>query len=211
MIKSEKAMVEVLNANIRNLFGADLVLNEIRMAVGIPDVVFMEQFEINSECLTDYHCIKMMNKLPNVEELQYGELKKLIGFPDDLFKRTLKLLTEKKYIKRQGNSVCIMQKLYPPSFDVSSVEAKVKDWKNGLNQAVRYKSFTDYSYLAIHEDYAKNIDVDMVNANGLGVIQVKNNGESTLIVAAQKSQECNKLFKSLFVEKVKERLLRLNI
>lgn len=51
-----------------------------------------------------------------------------------------------------------------------AIEVKIKDWKQGLYQAWRYNSFAEKSYLAIYEQYAKNIDLNLFEEHNVGLI-----------------------------------------
>lgn len=55
-----------------------------------------------------------------------------------------------------------------------AIEAKVRDWRKGLKQAMRYKSFADKSYLAVYDEF---IDVplghlDVFRALNIGLLGV---------------------------------------
>jgi hypothetical protein len=51
-----------------------------------------------------------------------------------------------------------------------AIEVKIKDWKQGLYQAWRYKSFAEKSYLAVYKPYAKNIDIKLFEQYNVGLI-----------------------------------------
>ncbi len=51
-----------------------------------------------------------------------------------------------------------------------AIEVKIKDWKQGLYQAVQYKTFAERSYLALYEDYAEGVDLGMFQKYNVGLI-----------------------------------------
>lgn len=59
-----------------------------------------------------------------------------------------------------------------------AIEAKVKDWRKGLKQAMRYKSFADRSYLAVYEAHvqAPVQYLDIFHALNIGLISVSDTG-----------------------------------
>ena len=59
-----------------------------------------------------------------------------------------------------------------------AIEAKVRDWRKGLKQAMRYKSFADKSYLAVYESYinAPLESIDVFKALNIGLIGVSDEG-----------------------------------
>ncbi|MCK6462435.1 MAG: hypothetical protein L6Q29_01280 [Candidatus Pacebacteria bacterium] len=56
-----------------------------------------------------------------------------------------------------------------------AIEVKISDWKQGLYQAWRYYSFAEKSYLALYEDYAKNIEIDSFKKHNVGLIVFNEN------------------------------------
>lgn len=94
--------------------------------------------------------------------------------------------------------------LYMASYDIQSgvsenivaIEAKVRNWKSGLRQAMRYKEYADYSYLAIYEDNiaASLKNIEMFKRTGIGLIGVSDSGikihlKASLSEAARKENK----------------------
>lgn len=59
-----------------------------------------------------------------------------------------------------------------------AIEAKVRDWRKGLKQAMRYKAFADKSYLAVYESFinAPLENIEVFKALNIGLIGVSDNG-----------------------------------
>ncbi|MDQ5982325.1 MAG: hypothetical protein QG549_322 [Patescibacteria group bacterium] len=59
-----------------------------------------------------------------------------------------------------------------------AIEAKVRDWRKGIKQAMRYKAFADKSYLAVYDDHiSKPLEyIDIFKALNIGLIGVSDNG-----------------------------------
>lgn len=53
------------------------------------------------------------------------------------------------------------------------LEAKIKDWRNGLTQAERYLTFSDYSYLAMPRNKTNLVNLDMLQNKGIGLLSVE--------------------------------------
>lgn len=66
------------------------------------------------------------------------------------------------------------------SENIVAIEAKVRDWKSGIRQALRYKEYADYSYLAIYEDNIASClkNIEIFKNLGIGLIGVSDNGIS---------------------------------
>ena len=75
----------------------------------------------------------------------------------------------------------------PLSNEVVAVEAKLKDWKQGLLQAIRYNAFADYVYLAMPN--LNNIDVERFKKFGIGLMLFHEGlGEPNIIIKAKKQR-----------------------
>lgn len=77
---------------------------------------------------------------------------------------------------------CIVKKLYYPVFkSIISVEVKLKKWRDGLYQAMRYKCFSHKSYLAVPGEYIRNVDTNLFIENNIGLISVLDNKVKIII------------------------------
>ncbi|RYF28869.1 MAG: hypothetical protein EOO17_03830 [Chloroflexi bacterium] len=117
---------------------------------------------------------------------------------DSLKARTkLSIPTIKKVIDSLKNAGVVTENdgMYSTDYNLKSatseniiaIEAKVKDWKSGLQQAMRYKEYADYSYLAIYE---ANINSCLKNIKtfeqlGIGIIGVYDEGVTVHLKAKQ--------------------------
>lgn len=53
-----------------------------------------------------------------------------------------------------------------------AIEAKLSDWKSGLYQALAYKQYSVYVYVAIDEYYYKKVDIQLFEKNNVGLILI---------------------------------------
>ncbi|MBU2529866.1 MAG: hypothetical protein KKD35_02405 [Elusimicrobia bacterium] len=90
------------------------------------------------------------------KSLKYKYLKQLL---DDKF---VKVVNDKYYFKVNG--------WMPIAKEVIAVEAKLKDWKRGIIQANRYKSFANKTYLAMPLQQEKNIDKKLLEKHNIGLM-----------------------------------------
>ncbi|MBT3234829.1 MAG: hypothetical protein HN353_02655 [Bdellovibrionales bacterium] len=56
--------------------------------------------------------------------------------------------------------------------EVIAVEAKLKNWKRALTQAIRYKKISDYSFVLLDESYASSAlsNIELFNHHNIGLI-----------------------------------------
>jgi len=99
----------------------------------------------------------------------------------------LKSLERKKYIKRRGETYYFKVNGWLPLTDeIIAIEAKMKDWRKGFVQAIRYKVFANKVYLAIPAEVEHLVDRKLLKKHkvGLIVLDVKRKEKREVISAA---------------------------
>jgi len=202
-MKYEKEMIPVINDYFLNTIGFPIVKNEINSGYGIADVVaakdisnqnyysFNNVFEVNLLISMKYDKWILFdtiieNSSYSSNYLKYVLLKQFIdaGFitrKDDLYKRT-------KQIEKTKATIV-------------AVEAKLSKWKDAFLQALRYKKFADYCYVALLEYSLKNVDIEMFKKNNIGIIYINKNGKVKPYLKSYRNTEKEKIY-SLFVNSI---------
>ncbi len=73
----------------------------------------------------------------------------------------------------------------PRSAEITAVEAKVRDWRAGLRQAMIYRICADRVYVAVDERFADRMDFGALRPYGIGAIAV--NGTAQVVLRAGQS------------------------
>jgi hypothetical protein len=114
-------------------------------------------------------------------------------------------LLESGLINVDNDSFKLNQHIQNGGFDkVIAVEAKVRDWRAGFRQAIRYQEFADESYLAVYEKFV-NPCLEFKSAfetAGIGLIGVSDNGLSVHIEASDVSQYNKNINRMLAYERI---------
>ena len=192
----ELEMVNVLNDYFRE---NDIIFaNEVRMGIGIPDV--MIGFNLSShESILDYYMLKVYEFIRENNISSLSEAIEMSYLPKTSMRRYINALSEKHILSVSNSKITIIKKINWTEVGTNvSIEVKVKNWKAGLFQAQRYLSFSDYSYLAIAEKYLKNVDLYKFINTGVGLLSVSQE-EIREIVKPVKSEECNYFFKYISI------------
>ncbi len=199
--KYEKDLVNELVKILQDEYNIKYVVRELQNGKNIADVVYSKElqrdFAIFDEYIDSYYYFNeiIINKKKNIDELdiQNKELLKK-------FKKFLKKLEKAGYITIKNNRIHVIKKVDIASKNVVAIEAKLSDWKSGLNQALAYKQYSDYVYVAIDECCYKKIDVKLFENNNVGLILV-GKGHIKKILNPKKEKEFNDDIKYYMVDK----------
>ena len=199
--KYEKDLVNELLKILQDEYNIKYVVRELQNGKNIADVVYSKElqrdFAIFDEYIDSYYYFNeiIINKKKNIDELdiQNKELLKK-------FKKFLKKLEKAGYITIKNNRIHVIKKVDIASKNVVAIEAKLSDWKSGLNQALAYKQYSDYVYVAIDECCYKKIDVKLFENNNVGLILV-GKGHIKKILNPKKEKEFNDDIKYYMVDK----------
>lgn len=193
----EIEIVQILN----NYFEKNDVIfaNEIRMGIGIPDVMIGLNIPGTHENIVDYYMLKLYDFIRENNISSMPEAVQMSYMPKTNVRRYIYALNEKHILNVVDSKIEVIKAIDWDKVGTNvSIEVKVKDWKAGLFQALRYLSFSDYSYLAIAEDYLKNVDFDQFINAGVGLLSISAT-EIREIISPIKSKECNCFFKYISI------------
>ncbi len=186
-IKTENQLVEELGKGLTSQFNTDTFIREFSAGYGIADLAFARNFftnknKVDRQPINNYYALKGILSLPNSIPFTKNDFINVTGISNSMCTKVFQILIEKDYIQRKGGNKFIKTlDLYSPIKKLVAIEVKLKDWKQGILQARRYKSFTDECYLAILADYERNIDYDLLNQFGIGLILFNQNDGKILI------------------------------
>lgn len=176
MFKFEKDMIPVLKKHLSEKYQTEYFIDEFNSGNGIADLVFTtEKISNNKKYLLDYELIHIVFKYFNRRNKKI-EVKKL--FKDTFLTKKqvqtlIKFLLENDILESvDKEKFFIKQKYTPPIKKIISIEAKLFDWKSGLYQALRYKTYSHKSYLAISEEFSHRVNKDLLRKNNVGLIIV---------------------------------------
>lgn len=125
--------------------------------------------------------------------------------------RILRELERDKYIKRvSGNFYFRIDGWVPIAEEIIAIEAKLKNWKQGVFQANRYRSFANRVYLAVPTEIAHLVDKALLKRCNVGLIvfDVKRNHKK--ISRAKREEPLNVYKYNLVAEFVLSRQILAN-
>lgn len=183
-IHTEADLVKLLASGLQRSFNTDIAVQEFAGGYGIADLVFAKNFitgqnVINRKPLNNYYALKSYLSLPQNEPFTLSDIVKASGGGKTIGNTVTRILTSGNYIFKEDKLFYKNEtSLISPIKKLVAIEVKLRDWKQGILQARRYKSYTDECYLAILSRYEKNVDKRYLNQFGIGLILFnEENGE----------------------------------
>jgi len=101
------------------------------------------------------------------------------------FYHFLRELENLGYIKISGNYITSVKKIDAVTKNFIAVEAKISDWKAGLEQAVRYKQYANEVYVALSSEYVQKVDRQKFRDLNIGLMSVSH-GKLKISIRAKK-------------------------
>lgn len=173
MFNSEKELVEKLVLDLQERYNTQYIVRELRSGKNIADVVYTTEIDRSNIVFDDYfNAYYYFNGVYSKKKISIDE----VGISDTKackkFYQFLCELEELGYVKIDGNYVTSIKKVDAVTKNFVAVEAKLSDWRAGLEQAVRYKQYANEVYVAISAEYVKNVDRDQLRKFNIGLMSV---------------------------------------
>ena len=187
MFSSEKELVEKLVLDLQERYNTQYIVRELRSGKNIADVVYTTEIDRSNIVFDDYfNAYYYFNGVYSKKKISIDE----VGISDTQackkFYHFLCELEELGYVRIDGHYVTSIKKVDAVTKNFVAVEAKLSDWKAGLEQAVRYKQYANEVYVAISAEYVKNVDKDQFKKVNIGLMSVS---EDKLIIPIRAKKE----------------------
>ena len=199
----ESEMVKTINI----LFKKNGILhaNEIRMGIGIPDIMVGINTPEDHKSIIDYYALKIYYLIINNNIRSVSEAIEKSLLTKRHLLRCIHLLSNSEIIKVVNDSISVEGRIDEKIGVNVSIEAKIKNWKEGLLQAQRYLTFSDYSYLAMPEENFHLVEIDLFEDIGIGLLKITDDFLYE-IVPPRKSTICDPLFKYISISSMLDKI-----
>ena len=224
-MNAECEMIPLIKEVVRNN-GYDLVVEEVPAGSGIADIVgietdkkeFLERIRYNCYSprnITDFEILSRCDG----QWLTTKEIAYLVGRDTRTIKRNhLDHMTPYYFdIKKEGNTYLFrkIREYNPITKRAVAIEAKMRDWKRALRQAIRYKSVANYAYIALLEPTRESISFELLKNKKIGLILVTEDSAYEEL-AAGVSERCSEgnliyigeIVWNLYVKRVSTKVLQ---
>ena len=196
MFVNEKALVEKLVSDLRERFGTHYIVRELRGGNNIADIVYSTEINrsnvVFDEYFNAYYYFSDIynNKKVNLEDVEISD-----GQIGKKFYHFLRELEDMGYVKIEGNYITSVKKVDAVTKNFIAVEAKISDWKSGLEQAVQYANEV---YVALSSEYVSKVDRQQFRDLNIGLMSVSF-GKLKIPIKAKK-QSVEKLDIQYYIE-----------
>lgn len=193
----ESELVSILNNYLRK--NKLIYANEVRMGIGIPDIVVGCDMPEKHENIVDYYVLKIYSLIIENGINNINQIIELTHLPKVQILKYIHVLEERNIISIDEDIITINKRIDKEPLGINiSIEVKVKDWKTGLIQAQRYLSFSDYSYVALPEQNIKYVKSENFFGTGIGLLSISDN-DMKEVIPPLKSTKCDYLFKYISI------------
>jgi hypothetical protein len=104
--------------------------------------------------------------------------------------------------RREIDVLCVQKQKANP--EIQAIEAKISNWKIGFRQAFSRLFYVDRSYIAISHEHVNNVDCEILQKHGIGLISV--DGSAKVIINAEWSDRTMEWRKEMLLKDIMKRL-----
>lgn len=152
---------DFIENNVNSKYKFDMFLREIESFQGIPDYIGVNIRDIE-ECksfLTNvteenwYTVSRILSILSKQKGHTVSFIEKKTGISENSLIKDLCFLQNRNILEqdRYGN-YRLAENFVIPKLSISSFELKLENWKRALFQAIRYKTFSEFSYVVMPKE-----------------------------------------------------------
>lgn len=186
MFVNENELVEKLVLDLQERFDTQYIVRELRGGNNIADVVYTTDIKRSNIVFDEYfNAYYYFNGIYNHKKINFDDVRIIDEKVNKKFHHFLRELEELGYIKISGNEITSIKKVDAVTRNFIAVEAKISDWKAGLEQAVRYKQYANEVYVALSAEYVSKVDRQQFKDLNIGLMSVSS-GKLKISIRAKK-------------------------
>lgn len=181
MFANEKELVEKLVEYLEKKYKIKYITRELQSGNNIADVVYTERIDREYILFNTYmNSYYYVEKIYNKHEIDINEISVNKKYQKE-FKLFLKDLEENGYIKVSKNHIEVIKKVNLATKNLVAVEAKLYDWRAGIEQAIRYKDYATKVYVALDSNNIGKVHKEIFEENNIGLLSVSKDGVKEII------------------------------
>lgn len=182
MFRYEKDMIPIIKEFFTRRYSQSLSVEELNTGIGIADIVFTRKINKRKYYFDNFELLFHTLSLLNRRNKRISEVDFISRFSKKQINSIIEIFISMELIEELGpGHFYIKNRLTPSVTKFYAIEAKLKDWRGGFYQAIRYKNFAQKTYLALSSDYIHRVDRDLFIKNNVGLLSVSRNKIKTII------------------------------
>ncbi len=215
-MRYESEMIGPIKACLASLCEDSVVVEELGVGYGVADVVAARpcadgvrqrlQFR-QTATLPRRAEVQVVRALRQLEEASFELLLELTGMSSRRLRYdVLRFLLSENYVEEVEDDTFQLRGEYKPiTQEIWAVEAKMKNWFEGLCQAKRYQHFAHKVYLAIFTLNRKRVRDEILREQNVGLIVVSHDAAEIVFHPQRQMPRSEELF-LMTNERIWERL-----
>lgn len=204
-MRFESDMIAPIRKRLSQRWKDGVLLEEFGVGYGVADVIAVQPSHHGIDrrrrlgqtaALPRRAEVQVLRALQHVEEASVADLLALTGIsPKRLRYETLRFLLEENYVEEVEAGVFRRRGRYlPVAREIWAVEAKMKNWFEGLCQARRYQHFAHRVYLAIFAPHRDRVRDETLRRLNVGLIAVSPSGADIIFHPQRRQPHNEELF-----------------
>ncbi|NIA12050.1 MAG: hypothetical protein GWP10_20590 [Nitrospiraceae bacterium] len=176
MFRYEKDMIPIIKEFFAGRYSQSLSVEELNTGIGIADIVFSRKINKRKYYFNNFELLFHTLSLLTRKNKRISEIDFISRFSKKQINSIIEIYSSMELIEELSpGCFYIKNRLTPSVTKFYAIEAKLKDWKGGFYQAIRYKTFAQKTYLALSSDYIHRVDKDLFIKNNVGLLSVSKN------------------------------------
>ncbi len=182
MFTNEKELVDTLVEYLKEKYKIQYITRELQSGNNIADVVYSEKLERDHILFYNYvDSYYYVKNIYNKHKIGLNNLEITNKKNRKEFQQFLRELEKKGYIKVENNKIEVVKKVDLATKNLVAIEAKLFDWRAGIEQAIRYKEYSNKVYVAIENEEISKIDKTIFKEKNIGLMSVSKNNVKEII------------------------------
>lgn len=204
-MRYESEMIAPIKAHLIGLWENSIVVEEFGVGYGVADVVAAKPcadsvrqrlYQRQTTNLPRRAEVQVIRALRQLDEATFDLLVELTGISAKRLRYDiLRFLLAENFIKKIADDTFQLLGEYLPIADeIWAVEAKMKNWYEGLCQAKRYQHFAHKTYLAIAAVHRDRVRDEILRKQNVGLIVVSRDAAEILFHPRRRKPRSEELF-----------------
>lgn len=204
-MRYESEMIAPIKAFLAGLWEDSVVVEEFGVGYGVADVVvarpcahgIRQRLQLRQTATLPCRAeVQVVRTLRQRREATFDLLVELTGISAKRLRyEVLRFLLSENYVEKIADDTFhLLGEYRPVAQEIWAVEAKMKNWFEGMCQAKRYQHFAHKTYLAISVLHRDRVRDEILRKQNVGLIAVSHNAAEIVFHPRRRKPRSEELF-----------------